>query len=82
MLADYAAHRIVVGAKQSAKAVRAGRAERVFLAVDADPMLLSPVEALCQTHGVPTECSETMAQLGAAAGIAVGAAVVCALSQE
>ena len=82
MLADYAAHRIVVGAKQSAKAVRAGCAVRVFLAADADPMLLAPVEALCREHGVPTECGETMARLGATAGIAVGAAVVCALREE
>lgn len=82
MLADYAAQHIVVGAKQSAKAVRAGRAARVFLARDADPMLLSPIEALCLTHGVPTECGETMAQLGAVAGIAVGAAVVCVLREE
>lgn len=82
MLADYAAQRFVVGAKQSAKAVRAGRAARVFLARDADPMLLAPVEALCRACGVPTECGETMAQLGVAAGIAVGAAVVCALREE
>lgn len=79
MLSDHAAHRVVVGAKQSARAIREGRAARVFLAVDADPMLLSPVEALCHAHGVPFECGETMARLGAAAGIAVGAAVVCAL---
>lgn len=74
--------RVVVGAKQSAKAVRAGRAERVFLAADADPMLLAPVEALCAAQGVAVERGRTMAQLGAAAGIAVGAAVVCALKEE
>lgn len=82
MLADYAAHKLVVGAKQSAKAVRAARAARVFLARDADPMLLAPIETMCLMHDVPTERGETMAQLGAAAGIAVGAAVVCVLREE
>ena len=68
----------VVGVKQSLRALREGRAKKVFLACDADPALTERVEALCA--GVPIERESTMAQLGTAAGIAVGAAVVTILN--
>lgn len=64
----------VVGVKQSLRALREGRAQKLFLACDADPALLERVETQCGS--LPIERGATMAQLGAAAGIAVGAAVV------
>ena len=67
----------VAGVKQSRRALQEGRAAKVFLACDADPALLGRIEPLC--IGVPVEREMTMAQLGAAAGIAVGAAVVTIL---
>lgn len=67
----------VVGVKQSLRALREGRAERVYLACDADPALTSRVEEQCA--GVPVEHGFTMAQLGAHSGISVGAAVVTIL---
>lgn len=67
----------VAGVKQSRRALQEGRAAKVFLACDADPALLGHIEPLCT--GVPVEREMTMAQLGAAAGIAVGAAVVTIL---
>ena len=37
----------VVGVKQLKRALREGRAQRVFLAEDADPHLIAPVVQLC-----------------------------------
>jgi len=70
----------VVGVKQSRKAVREGRAVRVYLADDADPAVTGPVRAECAAAGVPVETGKTMAQLGRAFGIAVGASVAAELA--
>ena len=69
----------VVGVKQSRKAIREGRACRVYLASDADPALVEPIAAECVAAGIPVETGRTMAQLGQACGIAVGASVVVEL---
>ena len=60
------------------RALREGRAGKVFLACDADPTVTGRVEDACAS--VPVERNFTMAQLGSAAGIAVGAAVVTLLN--
>ena len=70
----------VVGAKQTKRALRDGKAARVFLAKDADPALTEPIEALSLEHQVEVEWISTMKDLGQACGIAVGAAVAAALS--
>ena len=69
----------VVGVKQSTRAVREGRAAKVFLADDADPALLQPIEVLCRQEGVCVIRGATMVQLGTLSGISVGAAVVAVL---
>ncbi len=68
----------VVGAKQTRRALNAGQAKKLFLAQDADPALTGPLARLARDNGVPVEESATMAQLGAACQIAVGAAC-CAI---
>ena len=65
MLTELASREKVIGVKQSARAIRDGRAQRVFLACDADELVLEPIRS---------------AQLGRACGIAVGAAVVTVLN--
>ena len=75
MLSELKAGAKVVGAKQTKRAVDGACALRVFLASDADPRVTEPVEALCSERGVPVEKGATMRELGAACGIAVGAAV-------
>ena len=72
----------VVGVKQSRKAIREGRAVRVYLAVDADPAITGPLAAECAAAGIPVESGRTMAQLGRAFGIAVGASVAAELKTE
>lgn len=73
------AEKRVVGVKQSRKAIRDGRARRVFLAEDADPAITEPIAAECAAAGIPVETGHTMAQLGRACGISVGASVAAEL---
>lgn len=73
------AERRVVGVKQSRRAIREGRARRVYLASDADPAITEPIRAQCAAAGIPVESGQTMAQLGRACGIAVGASVAAVL---
>lgn len=70
----------VVGAKQVRRALNAGTATRVYIAVDADPALLQPLEQLAAEKNVPVEQVPTMKQLGTDCGIAVGAAVAALIS--
>ena len=78
MLEELSTAQKVVGVKQSLRALREGSARKVFLACDADPAVTVRVEDACAS--VPVERNFTMAQLGSAAGIAVGAAVVTLLN--
>ena len=71
----------VVGVKQSRRAILEGRALRVLLACDADPAIIEPLARLCQEAAVPAQAMCNMAELGHAAGIQVGAAVVTVLRQ-
>ena len=64
----------VVGAKQIRKALNAGTASRVFLARNADPALTGPLADLCQQRNVELVWIRSMADLGSACGIEVGAA--------
>ena len=65
---------IVVGAKQLRKALCAGRARRVFLAVNADPAVTGPLEEACKSNNVTCAWVKSMHDLGMACGIEVGAA--------
>ncbi len=71
----------VVGVKQTRRAVAAGRAKKVYLACDADPMLLEPLRTACTLGDIEMEEGLTMAQLGKACAIAVGTAS-CAILGE
>ncbi len=71
----------VVGVKQTRRAVAAGRATKVYLACDADPMLLDPLRAACTLGSVMVEEGMTMAQLGKACAIAVGTAACAVLGE-
>ena len=81
MITELASQEKVIGVKQSRKAVREGRAKRVYLACDADPAITEPVAESCASAGIPMETAYTMAQLGQACRITVGASVVAVLSE-
>ena len=79
MITEFTSRDKVIGVKQSRRAIREGRAKHVFLAVDADPAITGPVADSCLEARIPVESSHTMAQLGLACRITVGASVVALL---
>lgn len=81
MLTELASQEKVVGVKQSRKAIREGRACRVYLACDADLAITGPVADSCAAAGIPVETNCTMSQLGQVCRITVGASVVALLTK-
>ena len=79
MLEELKAGSRVVGAKQTRRALKDGRAKRVYMAKDADPRLLQPLVQEAVRQRVPLIQVATMRQLGEACGISVGAAIVAAV---
>lgn len=72
--------RIVVGARQLRKALLSGRAQKVFLARNADPTITEPIAALCREHQVRCVWMDAMTDLGHACGIDVGAAAAAVVA--
>lgn len=81
MLEELKAGSRVVGAKQTRRALKDGRAKRVYMAKDADPRLLQPLVQEAVRQQVPVEQVPTMKELGSACAIAVGCAVAAVLKQ-
>lgn len=79
MLSELRAAHKVIGVKQSKKAIRDGAAAEVFVALDAEKRVVGPVYELCSETDTKITEITTMAELGDAAGIDVGAAVVTVL---
>lgn len=79
MLEELKTGSTVVGLKQLRKVLKDGTVQKVYLARNADPRLVTPIETLCQEKNVPCIWVETMAQLGTACGIDVGAAAAALL---
>ena len=71
--------KVVVGSKQLKKALRAGTAQQVFLAENADPAITEPIEMMCLQLHIQITWVRTMAELGQACGIEVGAAAAAVL---
>ena len=71
---NLAKERLVVGAKQLKKAVKAGRVRYVFLAENADPAVTEPLEELCAANHIQITWVPSMTELGHSCGIEVGAA--------
>ncbi len=66
--------KVVVGSKQLKKALKAGRAEYVYLAENADPVITEPIELMCRELHIQITWVRTMTELGHKCGIEVGAA--------
>lgn len=69
------AGRIVIGTKQTMKAVENGKAVEVFVAQDADPRMVARIVHLCGQKNVKLTRVDTMRSLGKTCGIEVGAAM-------
>ena len=78
-LAELSRQKIVVGAKQLRKALKAGTACKVYLAQNADPAVTEPLEALCELNHVSCAWVRHMEELGSACGIDVGAAAAAVI---
>jgi large subunit ribosomal protein L7A len=79
VLHDIDSRKMIVGAKQLRKALNKGIARCVFLAENADPAITEPLEELCRQREIPITWVPSMADLGRACGIEVGAAAAAAV---
>lgn len=68
------ARRKTVGTRQTAKALEKGIAKVVYVAADADAHLVKRVVSMCQELSVEVVYVDSMAGLGKACGIDIGAA--------
>ena len=66
----------VIGVKQATKAISKDIAEKVFIASDAEARIVKQLRELCEEKNITIDCSATMAELGKAGAIEVGAAAV------
>ena len=76
MLSELQTQDKTVGLKQSIKKIRRGEAKKVVIALDAAPGLSDEISLARGEHNIPIEEVSEMKELGRAAGIDVGAAVV------
>ena len=79
-LSDITGKQVIVGTKQLRKALQKGCAEYVFLAENADPAVTDPIAELCRTNHIQITWIRTMAELGSACGIEVGAAAAAVIA--
>lgn len=82
MLSELNTQNKIVGIKQLRKALRIGGVQKVFVALNADPKMISPIVEASREAGIPVEEAETMEILGKACGIEVGAAVAAIIQPE
>ncbi|KZZ85492.1 MULTISPECIES: 50S ribosomal protein L7ae-like protein [Bacillaceae] len=67
---------IIVGTKQTLKALQQGSVKELLIAEDADPRITSAVAQMAADKNVPVIKVDSMKKLGKACGIEVGAAAV------
>jgi len=70
------AKKIVVGTKQTVKALKTGKVVEVIVAEDADPILIGKVVEAAKEANVPVILVDSMIKLGKSCGIEVGATTV------
>lgn len=67
---------IIVGTKQTVKALKLGTIDEIVVASDADPRVTAKVVSTANEMNVPIVYVDSMKKLGKACGIEVGAAAV------
>ena len=68
--------RIVIGTRQTLKALKNSDVNEVYIANDADHQLTEPVITQAAELGIPCHHVDSMKKLGTASGIEVGTSVV------
>lgn len=71
----------IVGAKQTLKAVKASKAEVVYIAENADAKVVNPIIDYCKQQGIKVIMIPTMQKLGVICNIDVGAATACTIKE-
>lgn len=68
--------RIIIGTKQTLKAMRNNEVIEVYIATDADQQLTGQVVVLAEELNIPCHRVDSMKKLGTACGIEVGTSTV------
>lgn len=75
------AQKIVIGLKQTRRALEKENVCSVYVAKDADDRLLKPIMEMCRNKHIQLNEVTSMTELGKACGIKVGAAVAAVLEK-
>ena len=78
--ASITSKKVIVGSKQLKKALNKGVAQYVYLAENADPAIIGPIEELCRQKNIHFTWVCSMDDLGRACGIEVGAAAAAVVA--
>lgn len=70
---------IVVGKKQTIRAIQSGKASIVYISKDADLHVTVPIVESCKSNNIEILYFDTMKELGYACGIDVNAAAAAVL---
>lgn len=76
------AKKIVIGTKQTLRALENNKVAVCFIADDAEEHVVQPVKQLCEQQQVKVVRVPTMKELGTACGIDVGAAAAATLVDD
>ncbi len=68
--------RLIIGIKQTHKAMKNGEVSEVFIADDAEKHITQKVANLAEELGIPCQRVDSMKKLGKAAGVEVNASTV------
>lgn len=68
--------RIIIGTKQTLRAMKSGEVSEVFIANDADKHMTEKVANLAEELGIPYQQVDSMKELGKASGVEVGASTI------
>ena len=80
MLSELSHLKSVAGCKQTLRAIRQGRAVKVFVASDVDPVIFGSVVKAAEEAELPTETA-SMREIGKACGIDVPTADAAVIMQ-
>jgi large subunit ribosomal protein L7A len=72
----FQAKSIIVGTKQTVRAIKSEVISEVVVAIDADPRLTLKIVLLANETNIPVTYVDSMKKLGKACGIKVSAAVI------
>jgi len=71
--------KIVIGKKQTLRALHRNEAEKIYISKDADLYVTKPIADICKEQNIEMICFDTMKELGLACGINVNAAAAAVL---